>query len=164
MLATSLPRPARLDRSTVRFNITARGSRKIVNHRNERLYRELLRETPQWNAELEVEHDDDGDWIIVGILPPRWTHGRYVLEKNVLGSGYCWDSEDEALEYLEEHDGELRLELTESLFTMGLCTRCEEVVPVFGDYVPFAPAGLLVCGSCLSDDDNEPAGPAIIHP
>jgi hypothetical protein len=61
-------------------------------------------------------------------------------------------------------DGELRLELTEDLFTMALCARCEDVVPVLGDYVPFGPAGLLVCGPCLGDGDNEPAGPAILHP
>ena len=164
MLATSHPRPARLDRSTVRFNITARGSRKIVDHRNERRYRELLRQTPQWDAELKVERDDDGDWIIVGMLPSRWTHGQYGLEKNILGNGYCWDNENEAQEYLDEHDDELRLELTENLFTMALCTRCEDVVPVFGDYVPYAPAGSLVCGDCLSDDEEEPAAPAIIHP
>ena len=156
--------PTRLPPSNVRFNITSRGSRRIVDHRNRRRYRELLRETPQWNAELKVEQDDDADWIIVGLLPPRWTHGRYGLEKNILGNRYCWDSEDEAQAYLDEHDDELRLELTEDLFTMALCTRCEDVVPVFGDYVPFGPAGLLVCGPCLSDGENEPAGPAILHP
>ena len=163
MLARSRPRRAQLDRSTVRFNITARGSRKIIDHLNERRYRELLRETPQWNAELKVEQDDDGEWIIVGMLPSRCTHGQH-LEKNILGNGYCWDSEDETQEYLDEHEEALRLELVENLFTMGLCTRCEDVVPVFGDYVPFGPAGLLVCGPCLTDDENEPAGPAIVHP
>ena len=164
MLATSRPRPARLDRSTVRFNITSRGSRRIVDHQNKRRYRELLRKTPHWNAELKVEQDDDADWIIVGLLASRWTHGQHGLEKSILGNGYCWDHEHEAQEHLDEHEDELRLELTENLFTMGLCTRCEEVVPVFGDYVPFGPAGLLVCGPCLSDDESEPAGPAILHP
>ncbi|MCY4510636.1 MAG: hypothetical protein OXG35_27305 [Acidobacteria bacterium] len=47
---------------------------------------------------------------------------------------------------------------------MALCTECEQVVPVLGDYVPFAPAGMLVCGDCMSSDGDEPAGPAIIHP
>ena len=47
---------------------------------------------------------------------------------------------------------------------MGLCTRCEDIVPVFGDYVAFAPAGMVVCGPCLSDGENEMAGPAILHP
>lgn len=164
MLATSRPMPARLDRSTVRFNITSRGSRRIVDHHNKRRYQELLRETPQWNAELKVEQDDDADWIIVGLLPPEWTHGRCGLEKNVLGNGHCWDSENEAQEYLDEHGDELRMELVEDLFTMALCTRCEDVVLVFGDYVPFGPAGLPVCGPCRSDDEDEPAGPAILHP
>ena len=164
MLATSRPKPARLDRSTVRFNITNRGSRRIVDHQNKRRYRELLRETPHWNAELKVEQDDDADWVIVGLLPSQWIHGHHGLEKNILGNGYCWDNEDDAQEYLDQHGDELRLELTENLFTMGLCTRCEDVVQVFGDYVPFGPVGLLVCGPCLSDDENEPAGPAILHP
>ena len=47
---------------------------------------------------------------------------------------------------------------------MGLCTRCDDVVPVFGDYVAYTPAGELVCGPCLTDDDGDPAGPAILHP
>ena len=29
---------------------------------------------------------------------------------------------------------------------MGICTGCEDVAPVLGDYVPFAPNGALVCG------------------
>lgn len=144
MLAISRPRPVRLDRSTVRFNITTRGSRKIVDLRNERRYRELLRETPHWNAELKVEQDDDGDWIIVGLLPSRWTHSRHGLEKNILGNGYCWDTEDEAQAHLDGHTDALRDELVDKLFTMGMCTRCEAIVPVFGDYVPYAPAGSLV--------------------
>ena len=104
---------ARLSRSNVRFKITSCGSRRMVDHRNRRRYRELLQETPQWNAELKVEQDDDGDWVIVGLLPSRWTHGWFGLEKNTLGNGYCWDREDEARQYLDEHEDELRLELAE---------------------------------------------------
>lgn len=163
MLTTGHPTPTRLDTSTVRFNITSRGSRKIVDHHNKRRYRELLRETPHWNAELKVEQDEDGDWIIVGLIPSRWTHGRYGLEKNVLGNGCCWDSENEAQAHLDDHAEELRDELVDDLFTVGICTRCEAVVPVFGDYVPYAPAGSLLCGECLSEDEDEPAGPAILH-
>lgn len=163
MLATTAPRTPRLDRSGVRFNISHRGSRKVIEHQNRRQYRELLRHTPQWSAELQVELDQDDDWIIVGILPPALTHGQYSLEKNTLGNGYCWGDEQEARQYLDEHEDELRIELTEDLFTMGLCSQCESVVPVFGDYVPFAPAGLLYCGDCLSDDKDEPAAPAILH-
>lgn len=164
MLATQRPRPARLGHSTVRFNITSRGSQRVVEHQNKRRYHQLLRETPQWNAELKAERDDDGDWVIVGLLPSRWTHGHHGLEKNVLGNGYCWDEEHEAREWLDEHADELRDKLVDELFTMGLCTRCEDVVPVFGDYVPYAPAGRLVCGGCLSEDEHEPATPAILHP
>ena len=158
--------PRRPDRSTVRFTMTSRGTPRIIEHRNRRHYRELLRETPQWNADLQVEQDDDGDWVIVALLPSRWTHGQHGLEKNVLGSGHCWDTEDEAQQHLDEHEDELRLELVEDLFTMALCTRCDAVVPVFGDYVPFAPAGMLVCGPCLSGNENDPdpPGPAILHP
>ena len=156
--------PTRLSRSTIRFNIANRGIRRIADHRNRRRYRELLRETPQWNAELKVEQAAAADWIIVALLCPQWTHGRHGLERNILGNGYCWDSEDEAWEYLDQHDDELRLELVENLFTMGLCTRCEDIVPVFGDYVAFASAGMVVCGPCLSDGENETAGPAILHP
>ena len=30
------------------------------------------------------------------------------------------------------------------------------MVLVGADYVPYAPAGVLVCGGCLEDDDREP--------
>ena len=164
MLSPARPGPARLDTSTVRFNITRHGSRRIVEHQRERRYRELLRETPHWNAALSCIRDDDGDWIIVARLDPDLTHGRPQLAETHLATGWCWDSEGEAQTYLDEHADELRDELVGDLFTMGVCTRCEAVVPVFGDYVAFGPAGLLVCGPCLTEDECDPAGPAILHP
>ena len=164
MLSPARPGPARLDTSTVRFNITRHGSRRIVEHQRERRYRELLRETPHWDAPLSCIRDDDGDWIIVARLDPDLTHGRPQLAETHLATGWCWDSEAEAQTYLDEHADELRDELVDDLFTMGVCTRCEAVVPVFGDYVAFGPAGLLVCGPCLTEDECDPAGPAILHP
>lgn len=164
MLVTSRPRPARPDRSTVRFNITRRGSRRITEHHQKRRYRELLREMPHWDAPLACIQDDDGDWIIVARLDPDLTHGRAQLAETQLGQGWCWNSEAEAQAHLDDHADELRDELGDDLFTMGICTRCEAVVPVFGDYVPYAPAGSLVCGECLTEDECEPAAPAILHP
>ena len=161
MLSTSRPTPARLDRSTVRFNITLCGSRRIIEHRRKRRYRELLREMPHWDAPLACIQDDAGDWIIVVRLDPSLTHGRPQLAETQVSS-WCWDTEAEAQAHLDNHDEELRDELVDDLFTMGICTECEAVVPVFGDYVPYAPAGSLVCGDCRTKD--EPAGPAILHP
>ncbi len=163
MLCTSRPTPARLDRSTVRFNVTRCGTRRIIEHRRKRRYRELLREMPQWNVPLSCIQDDDGDWIIVARLDPDLTHGRPQLAETQLGP-WCWDTEAEAQAHLHEHDEELRDELVDDLFTMGICARCEAVVPVFGDHFPYAPAGSLVCGDCLTEDEGEPAGPAILHP
>ena len=36
------------------------------------------------------------------------------------------------------------------------CVECRTMVLVGADYVPYAPAGVLVCGGCLEDDDREP--------
>ena len=164
MLSTARPRPARLDRSTVRFNITRQGSSRIIEHQRKRRYRDLLRDMPHWDAPLACIQDDDGDWIIVARLDPDLTHGRPQLAETQVASGWCWDSEAEAQAHIDEHAEELRDELVDDLFTMSLCTHCEAVVPVFGDYVAFGPAGLLVCGECLSVDGDEPAAPAILHP
>ena len=73
-------------------------------------------------------------------------------------------TEAEAQAHLDEHAEELRDEIVDDLFTMGVCTHCEAVVPVFGDYHPYSPAGSLVCEECLSVDGDEPAAPAILHP
>ena len=162
--ALQAARRKRCNRSSVRFTMTRRGTPRMIDYRRKRRYRELLEETPHWNAPLSCKQDDDGDWIIVARLDPELTHGRHSLQENILAEGQCWDSEEEAQRHLDEHEDQLRLELTEDLFTMGLCTRCEDVVPVFGDYVAYAPAGELVCGPCLTDDDDDPAGPAILHP
>ena len=81
MHCTSRPTPARLDRSTVRFNITRCGSRRIIEHRRKRRYRELLREMPHWDAPLSCIQHDDGDWIIVARLNPDLTHGRPQLAR-----------------------------------------------------------------------------------
>ena len=70
--------PRGLSRSNIRFNIANRGSRRIADPRNRRRYRELLRDTPQWNAELKVEQDNDADWIIVAA--PRATTKRELPE------------------------------------------------------------------------------------
>ena len=140
-------------------------SKQTVEEANRRLYRELLQETPHWHAPLTVEEDEEGDWVIVARLDSRLTHGNHRLEKNTLGEGKYWETREEAQTHLAGHESTLRLELTEDLFTMALCTVCERVVPVFGDYFPYAPAGMLVCGECRSDDDDpDQAGPAIIHP
>ena len=53
--------PRRLSRSNIRFNIANRGSRRIADLHNRRRYREPLRDTPQWNAELKVEQDNDAE-------------------------------------------------------------------------------------------------------
>ena len=95
---------------------------------------------------------------------PAFRNDHFFVLPDTLAEGQCWDNEKEAQRHLDEHEDELRLELTEDLFTMGLCERCEDVVPVFGDYVAYAPAGELVCGPCLTEDEREPAGPAILHP
>lgn len=158
------PLRRRPSRSGVRFEISNRGSRRVIEHRNQREYENLLREMPHWNAELQVRQDEDGDWVIAAKLPSELTHGQHEIEETQLGEGQYWDNKSEAQAYLTEHEDDLRLELTESLFTMGICTRCDAVVPVFGNYVQYSPAGMLVCGPCLSDDDNcEPSGPAILH-
>ena len=163
-LSTPRPSPARRDRSSVRFAITRRGTRRMIEYKQRRTYRDLLRETPHWDAPLAVTRDHDGDWIIVARLDPDLTHGRPQLAEAQLANGWFWDSEAEAQAHIEEHADELRDELVDDLFTMGVCTRCEAVVPVFGDYHPYSPAGSLVCGECLSVDGDEPAAPAILHP
>ena len=162
--ALQAARRKRCDRSSVRFTITRWGTPRMIDYRRKRRYRELLAQTPHWSAPLSCEQDDDADWIIVARLDPELTHGHHRLRENILAGGQYWASEEEAQRHLDEHEDELHLELTEDLFTMGLCMRCEEVVPVFGDYVAYAPAGELVCGPCLTDDECEPAGPAILHP
>ena len=151
--------------SSVRFNITGRGTKRIREHLDRREYERQLREMPHYEADLAVKQDEDGDWVIVAQLEPSLTHGRFGLDERQLGQTFCWDTEEEARDHLAEHEDELRMELVEDLFTMGLCTRCEAVVPVFGDYVPYGPAGSLVCGPCLSGDEDDPdgAGPAIIR-
>jgi len=42
------------------------------------------------------------------------------------------------------------------------CVSCGRMVLVEADYVPYAPAGVLVCGDCLETDDREPAYPGAI--
>ena len=151
------------DRNTVRFQIGPQGSERMVEYRNRQEYRRLLGELPHWDAKLDVRRDDDGSWSIVGRLEPDLCHGQHSLQENELGGNTYWDTADEARAHMAEHEDRLRLELCEDLFTMGLCTSCGAVVPVFGNYVPFAPAGNLVCGECLTTDDGDPAAPAIIH-
>ena len=154
----------RPDRDSVRFHIGAHGSERMTEYRNRQRYKEVLREMPHWEAELEVRKDQDGDWSIVALLPPDLRHGQHWLGENELAGDLCWHTAEEARAHLEEHEDELRLELCEDLFTMGICTSCETVVPVFGNYVAFGPAGSLVCGECLTTDDTDPAEPGIIHP
>ena len=47
---------------------------------------------------------------------------------------------------------------------MAICTGCGVVVPVFGGYVAYAPAGVVRYGDCI---DEETAywghGPGIVH-
>ena len=162
--ATSRTGGRRLNRSTVRFTMTKDGTPGVVKYMQRRLYEELLRETPHWHSPLECQQDEDGDWRIVALVDGALTanHNRKT-ETVMLGQGYCWDSREEALKELEENEEELRKELTNDLFSMGLCTRCNEVIPVLGSYVPYAPAGELYCGPCRSEDEGEDAGPALVR-
>ena len=41
------------------------------------------------------------------------------------------------------------------------CVECRTMVLV-ADYVPYAPAGVLICGGCLEDDGREPTYPGAI--
>ena len=38
----------------------------------------------------------------------------------------------------------------------------DTMVLVAADYVPYAPAGVLICGGCLEDDGREPTYPGAI--
>ena len=49
------------DRNSVRFKIGAHGSERMVEYHKRRQYRQLQREMPHWEAELDVREDDDGD-------------------------------------------------------------------------------------------------------
>ena len=42
------------------------------------------------------------------------------------------------------------------------CAGCGRMVLVDANYVPYAPAGVLVCSDCLDADDREPAHPGAI--
>ena len=131
------------------------GTRSVADARREQ-YHALLQLTPHWGSKIAVRQDDDGDWVIVATLDADLCDGAEHRREHGLGGNLCWDTEDEAQEYLDEHEDELRLELCEDLFTMGTCTECDDVVPVLGDYVPFAPNGVLLCGVCRGGEDGTP--------
>ena len=42
------------------------------------------------------------------------------------------------------------------------CAQCKTMVLVEADYVPYAPAGVLVCAGCIEDAGGEPEGPGAI--
>ena len=42
------------------------------------------------------------------------------------------------------------------------CAGCNTMILVAADYVPYAPAGVLICSGCLEDDDREPTYPGAI--
>ena len=151
-------------RVSVRFNISAGGSARIIAHRRTRRYHEQLAETPHWNAPLSCVQEDDQDyWTIIADLEEKLQHEDHKTARTLLADGKSWTSREDPQNYLDEHEDELRLEHVDSLFTRGECTRCGDTVPVFGYYSAYAPAGILVCGACMTDDESEPAGPAILH-
>ena len=155
----------RPSRAGVRYTITECGTPRMQEYRNRQEYRALLRETPHHDAALGVEQDG-GDWMIVAGLEPALTHGQSRMEKTGLGGGQVFDTETQARRHLDAHEDELRMELVEDLFTMGLCAGCGSVVPVVGDYVAYSPAGMLACGPCQSREacEADAPRPAILHP
>ena len=42
------------------------------------------------------------------------------------------------------------------------CAQCGTMVLVDADYVPYSPAGVLVCTGCIEDADGTPDGPGAI--
>ena len=42
------------------------------------------------------------------------------------------------------------------------CAECRTMVLVSADYVPYSPAGVLVCAGCIEDAGGEPDGPGAI--
>ena len=42
------------------------------------------------------------------------------------------------------------------------CVECGTMVLVSADYVPYAPAGVLVCAGCVEEAGAEPDGPGAI--
>ena len=42
------------------------------------------------------------------------------------------------------------------------CVSCSRMVLVEADYVPYSPAGVLVCAGCIEDAGGEPDGPGAI--
>ncbi len=42
------------------------------------------------------------------------------------------------------------------------CAQCTTMVLVSADYVPYSPAGVLVCAGCIEDGGGEPDGPGAI--
>ena len=55
------------------------------------------------------------------------------------------------------HDGDERAKISGER-----CAGCNTMVLVAADYVPFAPAGVLICGGCLENDGREPTYPGAI--
>ncbi len=42
------------------------------------------------------------------------------------------------------------------------CVECRTMVLVSADWVPYSPAGVLVCAACIEDAGGEPDGPGAI--
>ena len=42
------------------------------------------------------------------------------------------------------------------------CAECRTMVLVSADYVPYSPAGVLVCAGCIEDAGGEPDGPGAV--
>ena len=143
------------DPGTVRFNIGLEGTKRIQEHRRERQYQRMLRETSEFATDLRCAQDDDGDWVIALDQDDNETI-------RAISNDY-WTTRAEAEEYLMNHEEEVRMDYLEGLFSRGECTQCSNIVLVLGNYVPYDPAGMLWCSGCLSDLNEEPTPAGIVR-
>ena len=130
--------------------ITNEGTEKIRAHRKRRIFEDLMREMDEYNGDLEVVSIDDGrHFIIAGYDPGDTNHDNEHWLRTLA-------TQEDAEAHLAEHEDKLRVELASLAFTQAECHRCSAVVPVKGNYVPYAPAGVVMCGDCIDPDGFEP--------
>ena len=126
---------------------------------NAERYRELMTEMEEYKGDLDVVDASDARgprFLVVGYRPDDTDHeDEYYIDDN------RFTTEAAARRHLETNEETLRVELASTFYTQAECGGCGTAVPVQGQYVPYAPAGVVMCGDCLDPDGF--SGPAIVR-